>query len=71
MQLDEHLAAVIALLHHALDLVQVADGTGQTVDHRFLIFVDMEMLVRHGPAPFLPGIIPFFSHRRNRPRGMI
>ena len=49
-QLDQDRGAVIALLHHALDLVQVADGPGQTVDDRLLILVDVDVVVnvRHG-----------------------
>ena len=33
-QLDQDLGTVPALLHHGLDPLQVADGPGQTVDHR-------------------------------------
>ncbi len=40
-ELDQHIGAVIALLHHPLDLVQVADGPGQAIDDRLLILVDM------------------------------
>ena len=68
-QLDEHLAAVIALFHHALDLVQVADGTGQTVDHRLLIFVDMGMLVRHGSGPLSSGYYTIFLPPAQPPQG--
>ena len=42
-QLDQHFGAVIALLHHGLDLVQMADGPGQAIDDGFLIFVDVAM----------------------------
>ena len=40
-QLDEHLGAVVPLLHHPLDLLQMADGPGQAVNDCLLIFVDM------------------------------
>ena len=40
-QLYQHLGAVVALLHHAFDLVQMADGPGKAVDDSFLIFVNM------------------------------
>ena len=40
-KLHQHIGAVIALLHHPLDLVQVADGSGQTVDDGALVLVDM------------------------------
>ena len=40
-QLDQHLGAIVSLLHHPLHLFQVADGAGQTVNHRLLIFVNV------------------------------
>ena len=42
-QLHQDFGAIAALFHHPLYLLQVADGTGQAVDHGFLIFVDMAM----------------------------
>ena len=44
-QLHQNLGAVIPLLHHPLHLFQVADGTGQAVDHRLLIGVNMAVAV--------------------------
>ena len=40
-QLDEHLGAVISLLHHPAHLFQMTNGACQTVDDGFLVFVDM------------------------------
>ena len=40
-QLYQHLGAIIALFHHTLDLFQMANGPGQAVDHRFLVFVNV------------------------------
>ena len=40
-QLDEHLGALVPLLHHPLHLFQMPDGSSQAIDHRFLILVDM------------------------------
>ena len=40
-QLNEDIGTVTALLHHSLDLVQVTDGPGQTVDDGLLILVNV------------------------------
>jgi len=40
-QLHQHFGTVITFFHHAFDFFQVADGTGEAVDHCLLIFVDM------------------------------
>ena len=40
-QLNQHLRAVVPLLHHPLHLFQMADGPGKAVDHGFLVLVDM------------------------------
>ena len=47
-QLHQHLGAIIALFYHPLDLFQMTDGTGQSIHHSLLIFVDMA--VRMGEA---------------------
>lgn len=44
-ELDQHLAAVVALLDHPFYLFQVADGPGQPVDDGLLVLVDMGMAV--------------------------
>ena len=68
-QLDEHIGAVVPLLHHPLDLVQVTDGPGQTVDDCLLVLVDMAVgvgdavlvhpcvvvfMLSHGTGPLSP-----------------
>ena len=46
--LDEHLGTVAVVLDHALDLFQMADGAGQTVDDIFLALVDVRVGVGMG-----------------------
>ena len=46
-QLHQNFGTVVALLHHPLLLFQMADGTGQTVNYCFLVFVDMSVTVGH------------------------
>ena len=44
-QLDQHLGAVLVIFHHALDLLQMADGPGKAVGNGLFIGVDMGMAV--------------------------
>ena len=44
-QLNQNLRAVASVLHHPLDLFQMADSAGQTVDDGFLIFMDVTVRV--------------------------
>ena len=55
-QLDQDLGTVPALLHHGLDPLQVADGPGQTVDHRpgLGVAVGMAVAVFVGPTSPTP-----------------
>jgi len=61
-QLNQHLGAVIALLHHPLDLLQVTDGTGQAVDHRFLIFVNVAVGMGNAMGVHIGVIVDLFFH---------
>ena len=40
-KLNQHLGAVVALLHHSLHLFQMPDGPGQAVDDSLLVLMDM------------------------------
>lgn len=42
-QLNKYLGTILTVFHHPLHLFQMTDGTGQTVNHRFLILMDMPM----------------------------
>ena len=44
-KLNQYLRTVLALVHHALDLLQMADGARQTVGNQLLILVHVRVLV--------------------------
>ena len=45
-KLHKHLAAVTALLHHALDGLQMADKPRHAVEHRFRLRMAVQMTMR-------------------------
>ena len=42
-QLDKDFRTILPFFYHPLHLFEMADGPGQTVDYRFLIFMNMSM----------------------------
>ena len=40
-QLHQHIRTIESFFNHPLDFFQMTDGAGQTIDDRFLIFVDV------------------------------
>lgn len=70
-QLDQHFGTVMTLFHHPLHLFKMTDGPGETVDHRFLVFVDMDMPMgvgmgnvvgmKIGMVVFLSGMVDVFG----------
>ena len=42
-QLNQHIGAVLTVLHHLAHLLQMPDGPGQTVDDCLLVLVDMSV----------------------------
>ena len=59
-QLHQHLGTIVAALYHPLDLLEMTDGPGQTVDHCLLIFVDMAVGVGDAVGMHI-GMIVFVS----------
>ena len=61
-QLHQHLRAIAALLHHPLDLFQMSEGAGETVDYRLLIFVDMPVAVGNAMGMHIGMIVIVMLH---------
>ena len=57
-QLHQDFRTVVTLFHHPLHLLQVADGPCQTVDHGFLILVDMAVGMGNAMG-MMPGVVVF------------
>ena len=57
-QLHQDFRTVVTLFHHPLHLFQVADGPCQTVDHGFLILVDMAVGMGNAMG-MMPGVVVF------------
>ena len=49
-KLDEHIAAVGILVHHPLNLIQMAGSPGQAVDHGLLLLRTVDMAMMAGMA---------------------
>ncbi len=60
-QLDQHVRAVLPVGHHPPHLFQMPDGPGQTVQHRFLVLMDMAVAVGDAVGVAI-GVVVFVWH---------